>query len=244
MVLEIEKKNGPFKTKQIWFADFSYNVIEVDRVIFRDCKKKDDKEFNCENFTTLIIDLTQDLDAIWKKMDKSSCRYSIGRAERDGIKIKINQGFNDFVKINNSFRRKKGLTGENLNIGFIKKYGTLFISEFNGEIIGGQVFLEDKNNMRWLIGASKRLEKNKERAILIGNANRLLIWEAIKYAKAKGIKEFDFGGYLQDSNDRQKMNISIFKKSFGGELATHYVCRKDYSKIYKLISRVLSFIKK
>lgn len=245
MFLEIDKKNGPFKTRQIWFADHSYDIKLVDRVIFRDCKSNVNiPGFSCEKFTTLVIDLTQDLDIIWKKMDKSSCRYSINRAERDGIKVSINQNLEDFIKINNSFSKKKGLGGERINLKFIKKYGVLFTSELNGEVLGGQVYLEDKNNIRWLVGASKRLEENKEKAILIGNANRLLIWEAIKYAKAKGIKEFDFGGYLENSNDKQKTNISNFKKSFGGNLTTHYVSRKDYSKIYGFISTVRAFLKK
>ncbi|NQE54743.1 hypothetical protein C5S29_14225 [ANME-1 cluster archaeon GoMg3.2] len=109
------------------------------------------------------------------------------------------------------------------------------MTEFDGEIIGGQFYLEDENNIRWLVGASKRLEVDRNQATLIGNANRLVIWQAIQYAKEKGIKEFDMGGYYtREAKDVQKERINAFKKSFGGELVTHYIYHKDYSRIYKI----------
>ena len=97
----------------------------------------------------------------------------------------------------------------------MQKYGTLFIAKHQGECIGGQLYIEDKDTIRWLIGASKRLNVSKEEATLIGNANRLMIWEAIKYAKSRNIKEFDFGGYYTGIQpDKQKEDINKFKKSF------------------------------
>ena len=236
MTLEIEKKRYIFKTKEIWFSDYPFDVKGYDSVTFRACKNKVNVSgFNCEEFTTFIIDLTQDLDVIWKNMSKSSCRYGINRAIRDGVEIKSNQNYEEFYEINRSFRENKGLPLGSERLEFMKQYGTLFVAEFDGDILVGQLYLEDKNNIRWLIGASKRLEVDRGQAILVGNANRLITWEAIKYAKEKGIKEFDMGGYYTGKvKDEQKERINIFKQSFGGKLATHYIYQKDYSKIYKL----------
>lgn len=235
-MLEIERKIYLFKIEDIWWADEPFDVNDCDGVTFHACKNKVDIEgFSCEEFTTLIIDLTQDLDVIWKNMNKSSCRYAINRAKRDGVKIKLNQNFDEFYRIYCSFRKKKKLALGYLKLEIMKKYGTLFVSEFDGEILGGQLYLEDDNNMRWLIAASKRLEVGKEKATLIGNANRLIIWEAINYAKKKGIKEFDMGGvYLGNNKNDPRYAINFFKQSFGGELVTHYIYRKDYSLTYKL----------
>ena len=70
-MLEIEKKKFFFKTKEIWFCEYPFNVKEYHSVIFRGCKNKTVlKGFVCEEFTTLVIDLTQDLDVIWKNMSK------------------------------------------------------------------------------------------------------------------------------------------------------------------------------
>ena len=235
-MLEIERKIYLFKIKDIWWADRPYDVKDYDGVTFHACKNKVDVGvFSCEEFTTLIIDLTQDLGVIWKNMDKSSCRYAINRAKRDGVKIKLNQNYEEFYKINQSFRKNKKIPLGHLNPETMKKYGTLFVAEFDGEILGGQVYLENENNIRWLISASKRLEVEKEKATLIGNANRLVVWQAINYAKEKGIKEFDMGGiYLGSNKNDPRYAINFFKQSFGGELVTHYIYQKYYSKIYKL----------
>lgn len=239
MTLEIDSKRYIFKTKITWFSDYPQDVEGCHSVIFRACKNKVDVEgFEREQFTTLVIDLTQDLDAIWGNMSKKSCRYEIKRAMREGIQIRLSQAYEQFYEMNRSFRRQKGLSGLT-SLEFMRRYGTLFTAEYGGEIIGGQLYLEDKDNIRWLVGASKRLEVDKEEAILIGCGNRLMIWEAIKYAKGKGIKEFDMGGYYSgEAKDEQKERINIFKQSFGGKLTTHYIYQKDYSMIYKFARKL------
>ncbi len=240
-MLQVERKIYLFKTTEIWFSDYPFDVTGYDAVTFHACRNKVDIHgFDREEFTTLVIDLTQDLDVIWKNMSQSSCRYAINRAKRDGVKIKRNENYKEFYEINRSFRRRKGLPLGFEKIETMKKYGTLFVAEFNGEILGGQLYLEDENNIRWLLGASKRLEVSKEKATLIGNANRLIIWQAINHAKEKGIKEFDMGGYGHTGGDKsdQADTIDTFKLSFGGKLTTHYIYQKDYSKIYKFAKKL------
>jgi lipid II:glycine glycyltransferase (peptidoglycan interpeptide bridge formation enzyme) len=172
-------------------------------------------------------------------MSKDRCRRGIKHAEKNGVKIKLNQNYEDFYEINSLFRKQKGLDAYYEPIEFMKKYGTLIVAEFDGEILLGHLFLEDKNNIRALIHASKRFEVDKEKANFIANANRLSIWYAIKYAKDKGIKEYDMGGYYTgEKKDIQKENINIFKKSFGGRLVTHYIYEKDYSKLFTLTKKI------
>ncbi len=96
--------------------------------------------------------------------------------------------------------------------------------------------VEDEMRIRLLLAGSKRLEADKDKSIIIGQANRLLMWEAIQYAHGKGLVEFDLGGYYtgDDEND-PRININKFKKSFGGELQTLYNYRKYYSRLYRLL---------
>lgn len=172
-------------------------------------------------------------------MSASNCRRPIKQAEEIGIKIKLNQNYEEFFEINQLFRKEKGLDAYTESIDFMKKYGTLFVTEFNNEILLGHFYLEDKDNIRWLISASKRLDVDKDKARLIANANKLTVWNAIKYAKNKGIKEFDLGGYYTgEKKDVQKENINMFKKSFGGKLVTHYIYEKDYSKLFALTKKI------
>jgi lipid II:glycine glycyltransferase (peptidoglycan interpeptide bridge formation enzyme) len=172
-------------------------------------------------------------------MGRTSCRKPIKEAQKIGVKINFNQNYEEFFEINRQFRKKKGLDVYSESIEFMKKYGTLLTAEFNGEILLGHFYLEDKNNIRAIFSGSKRFNVDGEKANFIANANRYCIWNAIKYAKDKGIKEYDAGGYYTgEKEDIQKENINVFKKSFGGNLVTHYVYEKDYSKIYSLTKKI------
>ena len=58
--------------------------------------------FVTEGHATLVIDLTKSLDEIWRDMDKSSCRYAINRAIREGLKfieIRISRSSSKFTTL-------------------------------------------------------------------------------------------------------------------------------------------------
>ena len=81
------------------------------------------------------------------------------------------------------------------------------------------------------------MEVDRAKVSIISNADRLIDWEAIKYAKEKGIKEFDLGGLWskeEAEKDEKKKGINSFKLSLGGEIVTRYSYQKIYSKIYNL----------
>ncbi|MFA5349135.1 MAG: peptidoglycan bridge formation glycyltransferase FemA/FemB family protein [Candidatus Paceibacterota bacterium] len=237
-MLEIDKRIFLFKKKEIWFSETVFDVKNCDVLFFHECKNNISKSgFQKNDFTTITIDLRDNLEAIWQNIDKSSFRYGINKAQKDGVKIYLNQHYKEFYQIYREFNKKKGLPVSNWKPENMKKYGTLLVAVAKNKIIAGNFYLEDDNNIRWLLGASKRLNYiTREERSLIGNANRLLIWETIKYAKNKGIQEFDFGGYYTgEKNNEQKRGINLFKKGFGGEIKTYYNYRKDYSRIFKLI---------
>ena len=245
-MLELDNSRFFFKTKTIWFSEGPFDITGYDSVIFHECTKDADiPGFSKKKFTTMVIDLRQDLDSIWEKMHKTACRRSIERFKKDGIVIRMNQDYETFFMINLEFRKLKGLPEYNFDVEFMKKNGILFLSEFDGKTIGGQFYLTDGKNIRILFGSSRRLEEQGISGRLSGNSNRLMIWEAIKYAKEMGMITFDMGGYYTgEKPDPQKESINIFKKSFGGELVTHYIYQKDYSKIYSLGKRVYLLYKR
>ena len=87
---------------------------------------------------------------------------------------------------------------------------------------------------------------DKETEILIGNANSMLHWEAIKYAKERAIREFDFGGLwstFECELDPRKKAINNFKQNFGGNLIRCYSYSKEYSFTYKMISGIVKIYK-
>lgn len=196
----IERKRLLFLTgKDVYFADRPIDVDECDSVTFIGCKtSRKIAGFKSTPALTAITDLRPDIDCIWEKLDKKSNRQRIKRAEKQGITIHRNQYLKEFYQLNKQFTEKKGfdqfLDFGALSFAEMGKYGTLFTAKYQGEIVGGHLYLEDEKHIRLVISASKRLAVTKEQAAIIGRANRLLHWESIKYAKEKGIVEFDWGG--------------------------------------------------
>lgn len=245
-MLTTDRKILTFNIKEVHFSDYPHDIEGCDFLKFHYCKKKvNAKGFICQKELTSIIDLTQDLDKIWQDMDKKNVRYRIKRAQKDDIKIHINKDYNQFFKIYRSFIKKRGIKSlfDVIGVGSttlesMKKYGTLFTAEYDGEILVGTIYLIDNSNMKSWIGVSKRLEVDRAKASMISLADHLIDWEAIKYAKEKGVKEFDLGGLWSEEEaekDESKKGINSYKLKYGGKIVTRYSYQKIYSKFYTLI---------
>ena len=244
-MLTIDRKILNFNIKDVHFSDYPFDIDGCDFLNFEYCKNKIDvKGFTCKKVYTVIIDLTQDLDTIWKNMDNKSARYWIKRAEREGIKFRKSQEYERFFPLYRDFIQKKGLksTFDAFGVGSttietMKKYATLYTGEYDGEILVGTLFLEDNSNIKAWVSASKRLDIEKERIWMTSCADRFVDWEVIKYAKEKGLKEFDQGGLWpkEEEVDENKKGINTYKMGLGGKITTCYSYMKFYSKKYKLL---------
>ncbi|MDQ7032929.1 MAG: peptidoglycan bridge formation glycyltransferase FemA/FemB family protein [Desulfonauticus sp.] len=239
-MLEIETKRFIFKKKNIWFSDSPFDVKGCSLVVFYVCKNKIDFPGAIpEESPTIIIDLTQNLDTIWKNIEQRTRRY-IKRAEKEGIEIRLNENFKEFNELYYRFVSQKGFEsfGEDLNI--MRRYGTILNAYKDNELIAGLLTIEDHIHIRILVGASKRFEGDKKMSNLVSWANRALIWEAMRLGKEKGCKVFDLGGYYTggDKND-PRYNINLFKLKFGGNIVTYYKYIKYYSMLYKFIKTLL-----
>ncbi|MDD1676940.1 MAG: GNAT family N-acetyltransferase [Methanomicrobiales archaeon] len=244
MTLTIDDRILVFTQRSVFFSDRPRDVTGVDAVRFPFCSACVDEEgFSRRESPTAIIDLRPDLDALWKGMDRKSTRYAVQRAEKEGIEVRVNAGYDAFYAIQQRFVRDKGYRSmfgaETPKPGLIRKYGTLFVAEHQGEILGGHVYLEDADNILLWVSASRRLEVDKEKARMIGFANTFLHWEAMKYAKAKGIREFNWGGLFPETEVKQdplKQTLNAYKLHFGGVVVTRYSYHKVYSPLYQAIT--------
>jgi len=232
-MIEIERSFFGLKRKDIWFSERPFDVEGYHSVMFYSCRDRVDAPgFARTDFSTIVIDLTQDLDTLWKSIDKWE-RKKINKARNNCVEIHINQFYQEFFDIYRAFRRSKGLVPWSLDIDFMKKYGTLFVARLDGEIVGGHFFLHDSDHLRGLITGSKRLEAEGHQANVIGYANRLMIWEAIRYFHERGIREYDMGGYYTGlAADGQMDRINTVKAGFGGRVVVRYHYEKHYSKLF------------
>ena len=234
-MIEFETNNFIFKNKVFYYTDSIFDIDGYSSVSFKAIKNKiNNNLFDCHQEILYIIDLNQNLDTIWKNMDRSSHR-NVKKAEQKGIIIKFNQGYEDFYDMYNyHLRIKKHIQWFNIHdLDNIKKYGTLVTAEYNNKIISGSVFLEDKDNVVSWIVASYRYSPNDDIRRLSGNATHLIQWEIIKYAKLKEKKEYNLGACAYDESINK--TLKQFKENLGGKPFTYYTYHKDYNILFKMI---------
>jgi hypothetical protein len=124
--------------------------------------------------------------------------------------------------------------------------GTLFTAELDGHMLNGHLYFHDERHMRLIIAPSRRFEREEFSTScppkLVGHANRLTVWEAIKYAKNAGMAIFDMGGiYTGNDQTDPKYRINQFKFEFGGKLTTVYHYHMDRPRALRIAKKIKSF---
>jgi lipid II:glycine glycyltransferase (peptidoglycan interpeptide bridge formation enzyme) len=94
----------------------------------------------------------------------------------------------------------------------------------NGELHAMMVWIHDAQSAYYLIGGSASAYKNS-------GAMSLLMWEAIKKSKLKGIAKFNFEGSMIPS-------VEKYLRGFGGELTSYSCLIKNKSKSLKVLRKL------
>jgi len=169
---------------------------------------------------TLIIDLNQDLETIWRGIKKRR-RETIRQAERLGVTIMEDCCLEDFQNIYWMIRYTIQVPPLDLPLRELKTCKLFVAVDTTGETVAGGAFMfcEQGTRLRLKYAASKRYDPKKKK--IAGLANALLFWETIKWAKTKKMKIYDFGGYTVNRfvNNRDNTQVNAWKASFGGILS-------------------------
>lgn len=170
----------------------------------------------------LCIDLTKDIDQIFREMKKIT-RREIRRAEdmSDDIEVRVNdeRAKEDFLIIYNSFVKQKGHTHQLSRKRYkeILNNGDVFVLYFKGQPYAASLDITDYSSKRaygYFLG-SKRLN-NEEDAKFSSYLIRYLYWYEIQTYKNKGFHIYDFGGGGGTGPG------NWFKQSFGGSVIEEY----------------------
>ncbi len=142
------------------------------------------------------IDLDKDMDLVWQGFH-SGARRAIRKAERNGLVAYLAKSTADlrtFFEMHRGVRKHKYRMlaqpyafFQNIWRHFVEEdQGTLMLVQQEGRILGGALFLEWQDTLYYKFNASMP-------GTLDLRPNDLVIWEGIRYAKAKGLTRFDFG---------------------------------------------------
>lgn len=216
--IKIQRPQKPITPKTINNLAKKYHAFAV-QIIFSPTK-------------TLQLDLTLPLGQIQKQMKKDA-RYELRRAEKNKIIVKKSDDIETFIKIwhKNAFRRgfwiPFGKEIRSIYEAFDQKARLLLAysiqdTKYSIPVSGALILISDKT--AYYFHAASTPEGRKL------SAPYSVVWEAIKLAKKKGCRIFDFEG-IYDERFPQKswLGFSHFKKSFGGEEIEYPGCFIKFS---------------
>jgi len=161
---------------------------------------------------TLIIDLTEEIDNIWKNSLHSKRRNMVRKASKSDIitrEAKTNDDLNEFYKIYKETSQRNGLNIMPYEI-FLELFNatpniklTILMAFKQNIQIANVAVISDKNYSLYWLGNSGENVKNE-------GQGELLQWQIINLMKQSGCKYYD----LCHISPKKLPNIYLFKKGF------------------------------
>ncbi len=165
---------------------------------------------------TILIDVTASEDTIFSRFTDSK-RRAVRKAIKNGITVEESCDIRNLIKIKN---KSSGAFGFITTFGIDRFWSVMapdhatiiFAYTDTHKPVGGilLVFWE-KTAYYWIAGATKQGKKLF--------APSFLVWEALKVAKRRGAKQFDFVGVWDERKPNQHhdwLGFTRFKEGFGG----------------------------
>jgi len=177
------------------------------------------EQFNLKEWSTFLIDLSQDLDVLWENMNKSSARKNITRSKKKEIIVKecTYENLDDYYKLvkNVSDKSNSDLKFEYIESTWttLKKLGyTVFLAYKQEKPISGLgiSFFNSYLN-EWGVGRSVL---DYDRKLY---SQDLLKWEIISWGKKNNFSYFDLTGANPVPNNDKEIGILQYKKKWGGK---------------------------
>lgn len=168
---------------------------------------------------TSQLDITKPEEELMANMRKAT-RYEIKKAEKIGIKVSTSTDtslLKEFYKLQIETSKRQGFVP--FSYGFLKNQFEVFASnnlallykaEFEKKVLAEAFIIFYNKEAVYHYGASTNEGRKYPGAYLIQ-------WEAIKEAKKRNIKRYNFWGVSPlESQNHRFAGLSLFKRGFGG----------------------------
>lgn len=190
-----------------------------------------------------VLDLDKSEEEILADMRKTT-RYEIRRAQKLGVRVHRSMNIKDlkaFHELYEETRRRHGFVGhagidEEFSIFAEGHALTLYTATFEKKLLAAAIILDWGNEAIYHHGASISSKIP---------ASYLIQWEAIREAKKRGKKVYNFWGIAPENNANHPWRgITLFKKGFGGR-QMEFMHAQDYpvSPLY-VIPKTIESIRK
>ena len=169
---------------------------------------------------TLQLDIQQPEEELLRQMRKST-RYEIKRAEREGITVRMSESPED---IRGFYENEVELAKKQHFVPFSYKF---LYEQFKAFAKDGQAVLFHASKDSELLASAFIIFYNNEAVYHYGVSTpantkwpgaHACQWAAIKEAKRRGLKRYNFWGVApKDRPGHRFAHLSVFKRGFGGE---------------------------
>jgi len=178
---------------------------------------------------TLRVNLEGTEDEILAQM-KPKGRYNIKVAQKNNVTVRASSAPADVTAFYKILKQTGGRDGFHIhNEDYYQKFiaaatknnwGTLYLAEYEGEVVGGVIATFYGDTGMYYYGASAY----EHRSLM---APYLIQWTAMKEAKKQGLKWYDFLGIAPPDDPKHPwVGITQFKKKFGGEIVGYEKARE------------------
>lgn len=179
-----------------------------------------------------VLDITKSDNTLFSEMRKTT-RYEIRRGQRFGVTVKKSENTRDLdiffylyrqTSLRHGFVQHTGIK-EEVETFLKQKKAILLFGIHNSEVIACAIILFYGNQAIFHHGASK---------ISKVPASYCVQWEAIREARRRGMKLYNFWGIAPDGVPNHPWSgLTLFKKGFGGH-EVRYIHAQDIplSKVY------------
>ncbi|MFA6474607.1 MAG: peptidoglycan bridge formation glycyltransferase FemA/FemB family protein [Patescibacteria group bacterium] len=176
-----------------------------------------------------ILDITPDDEILMKNMRKTT-RYSIRKAEKDGVTVRISTNQADIAVFHKLYLTTVARQGfQPFSLEYLEREFTTFnqtdmvrigIAEEQGVAVAGAIIILTPYEAFYHQGASSHINPKSTAAYL-------LQWRMIQEAKQHGCTKYNFWGISPDDKPNHPWaGLSLFKKGFGGQ-AYQYLPTQD-----------------
>lgn len=191
--------------------------------------------------TSLTIDLGQSEDEIQKQM-KQKGRYNIKVAEKHQIQVEPDRDIDAFYEILSKTANRDGFHIHpkeyyRTQIETLGEHAQLLLAKYQDRVIAGGVFIYLDDWGIYYYGASDHHYRKYM-------APYLIQWEAIKEAKRRGCRYYDFLGIAPEGAKKHRWaGVTDFKKKFGGSVVSYpqakeLILRRFWYFMYDLYKKV------
>ena len=195
---------------------------------------------------TFILDLTKSEEELLKNMHPKT-RYNIRVAQKHNVKVvedNSNEAFEEYLKLAKETTKRQKFYAHSENYHRLMwetldgKIAHLFLANYREKVLTAWIVFIYGDTIYYPYGASS----SEHREVMASN---LMMWEVIKWAKRKGLKEFDMWGALGPNPDEKDpwFGFHRFKQGYGPKLVEFVgsydlVIKPFLYQLYKIADKV------